>query len=58
MNNQVITIESVMLSKYCILFCRTCETNTKHALGTSRQIYVCGQCGEIVDIETNEEIEE
>lgn len=57
MNNQVIVIEKTMLSKYCLIFCAECETNTRHALGTSGQIYVCGICGSVIDIEI-EEIED
>ena len=54
MNNQVIVIEKTMLSKHCMIFCTTCETNTRHALGRSKQIYVCGLCGSVVDIEIKE----
>lgn len=56
--NQIIVIEKEMLHKYCSIFCPICETNMRHALGRSEQIYVCGGCGNIVDIEIEENEDE
>jgi transposase-like protein len=56
--NQVITIKSTMLSKYCMIFCPICETTVRHALGSSEQIYVCGSCANVVDVEIEENEDE
>ena len=57
MTTQVITIESTMLAKHCVIFCTNCGTETNHVLSRSKEFYACG-CGEIVEIELKEDKDE
>lgn len=53
----IITIKRTMLAKHCLILCTNCGTDTNHVLSRSKEFYACA-CGEIVEIELKEDIED